>query len=84
MEITLKQARSFLGWCTVINFGFMLYWILILFFAHDFAFKMHTQWFKISMDKFDEIHYTMIAGYKLLVMFFNFIPYLILRLVKFD
>ena len=34
-------------------------------------------------DRFDEIHYTMMGYYKLMVILFNVTPYLVLRFVKF-
>ena len=84
MEITIKNLRTFLGWCTVINFGVLLYWFLAIVFAHDFVFMMHSWWFTISEERFDAIHYTMMGYYKLAVMLFNLVPYLVLRWVKFE
>ena len=31
MNVTKENLRTFLGWCTVINLGFLLYWIIVLF-----------------------------------------------------
>jgi|GEM_PF-3228360 len=38
----------------------------------------------MSKDRFDEINYTIFMCYKSAVTFFNVIPYLILRYVKFN
>ena len=54
---------------------------VVLVFARDFIFRVHTRWFKISEERFDEIHYTMMGYYKLVVFVFNLIPYLALRIV---
>ncbi len=83
MRITIKSLRTFLGWCTVINFGILLWWFLAIIFAHDFVFMVHTRWFTIPVESFDAIHYTMMACYKLTVVIFNLVPYLVLRWVKF-
>jgi len=83
MEITIKSLRTFLGWCVVINLGMLLYWFLAITFAHDFVFMVHTRWFTISEESFDTIHYAMMTCYKLVVMIFNLVPYLVLRWVKF-
>ena len=37
-----------------------------------------------SEERFDEIHYSMMGYYKLVVMLFNLVPYLVLRLVQFN
>ena len=82
MNVTKENLRTFLGWCTVINLGMLLYWFLAIAFAHDFVFQVHTWWFEISKERFDEIHYTMMGYYKLAVLLFNVTPYLVLRFAK--
>jgi len=84
MEITIENLRILLGWCTLINAGMFAVWSLAFVFAHDLIFKIHTRWFKISEERFDEIHYSMMGYYKLAVMLFNLVPYLVLRLAKFN
>ena len=84
MEITIENLRILLGWCTLINAGMFAVWSLAFIFAHDLVFKVHTRRFKISEERFDEIHYTMMGYYKLAVMLFNLVPYLVLRLVQFN
>ena len=78
-----RNLQTLLGWSTVINTGVLVVWYLALIFADDFIFKTHTWGFDISEKRFDEIHYTMYMYYKSAVTFFNVIPYLILRYVKF-
>ena len=83
MSLTKENVRKFLGWCSVINIGLLIYWILALVFARDWVFQIHTWWFDIPHDRFDEIHYTMMGYYKIMVILFNVTPYLVLRFVKF-
>ena len=83
MSLTKKNVRKFLGWCSVINIGILLYWMLVLTFGNELVFQIHTSWFDIPHDRFDEIHYTMMVYYKLMVILFNVTPYLVLRFVKF-
>ena len=45
------------------------------------VYKIHTKWFKLSVDKFDGIHYATMAFFKLTVFIFNLFPYLALRIV---
>ena len=84
LNITKENLRTFLGWCTVVNVGILVWWYLALIFAHDFIFSAHTWWFEMSKDRFDEINYTIFICYKSVVTFFNVIPYLILRYAKFN
>ena len=84
MEITIENLRTLLGWCALINMVLMLVWFLALIVARDFVFKMHTRWFKISDERFDEIHYVMMGYYKMAWFLFNLLPYLVLRFAKFQ
>ena len=84
MGLTIENIRILLGWCSVINTVILLVWFLAFVFSHDLIFKIHTRWFKISEERFDEIHYTMMGYYKLAVMLFNLLPYLVLRFVQFN
>ena len=79
--MTLEVIRSALAWCTLINWGLMLWWFLFFTFAHDLMYRIHSKWFNIPVEKFDAIHYAGIAFFKILVFMFNLVPYLALRIV---
>jgi len=79
--MTLEVIRSALAWCTLINWGLMLWWFLFFTFAHDLMYRVHSKWFNIPVEKFDAIHYAGIAFFKILVFMFNLVPYLALRIV---
>ena len=84
MNLTGDKLRRFLGWCPVINLGILIYWILALTIGNKLVFQIHTWWFDIPHDRFDEIHYTMMGYYKIAVILFNVTPYLVLRFVRFS
>ncbi len=78
---TLDILRGVLGWCAVINMGMLLWWFLLLAFAHDWVYRMHNKWFKIPVEPFNAIHYAGIAFFKIAIFVFNIIPYIALRIV---
>ena len=79
--MTLEVVRDALGWCCVINFGFLMWWSLLFMFAHDWMYRMHGRWFKLSVEQFDGIHYGGLAFYKVAILMLNVVPYLALRIV---
>ncbi|MBW2172078.1 MAG: hypothetical protein JRF69_08875 [Deltaproteobacteria bacterium] len=79
--MTLLEVRSMLAWCTVMNFGLLIWWFLFLSMAHDWTYRMHSKWCKISVEKFDAFHYAGISFFKVFVFAFNLVPYLALRIV---
>ena len=84
MNVTTENLRTFLGWCTVINLGILLYWSIALVFARELVFWAHTSAVEISKESFAEINYAMMGYFKLAVILFNVTPYLVLRFVKFS
>lgn len=79
--MTLEMIRSALAWCTVINIGLLILWFLFFKFAHDWTFRYHTRWYRLSVETFDTIHYTGMAVFKIFLIVFNLVPYLALRIV---
>ncbi|MGJ0484794.1 MAG: DUF6868 family protein [Methylomicrobium sp.] len=42
--------------------------------AHASIYRLHTRWFKLSVETFDAIHYSGMAIYKVGVLLFNVAP----------
>jgi len=79
--MNLGVARDILLWCTVVNYGVLLWWFLFFRFAHDWMYRFHGRWFRISMEQFDAIHYGGMAIYKIGILLFNLVPYVALLIV---
>jgi hypothetical protein len=79
--MTLEAIRHVFGWCAVINLGLLLCWFFFIMLAHDWAYRMHRRWFRISVEAFDAIHYAGLGLFKIGVLLFNVVPYLALRIV---
>jgi hypothetical protein len=79
--MTLEVIRAALGWCTLINWGILLFWWAFISLSHDWVYGVHSKWFKISVERFDEVHYQAMALFKIGIMIFNLTPYIALRIV---
>ena len=79
--MTVEIIRDVLAWCSVINLGLLLFWWLWFMLAHDFMYRFHGRWFKLSVEKFDTINYALIGFFKIGIILFNIVPYLALRIV---
>lgn len=79
--MSIDSVREVLGWCTVINFGLLLWWLLFFVLAHDWMYRLHGRWFKLPVERFDAIHYCGMAIFKLSIILFNLVPYIALRIV---
>ena len=79
--MTVELIRDGLAWCAVINIGVLLLWFLGFTVAHDWIYRIHGRWFKVSEENFDAIHYASMGFFKLSILLFNIVPYLALRIV---
>lgn len=79
--MNIDTIRAALGWSSIINMGLLLWWFFALTVLHDLVYQWHSKWFKLSVERFDEIHYAGMAFFKIVVFVFNIVPYFALRIV---
>lgn len=79
--MSIEAVRRFLLWCTIINYGVLMIWFLVFVFAHDWIHQLHGRWFRLSREQFDAIHYGGMAIYKIGILLFNLVPYIVLRIM---
>jgi hypothetical protein len=79
--MTVEIIRDVLAWCAVINVGLLLLWFLFFTLAHDWLYRIHGKWFKLSVERFDAFHYAGMAFFKVCIWLFNIVPYLAIRIV---
>ena len=79
--MTIQLLQSFFMWCSIINFGLMMLTFVIIIFAKEWAYKMHSRWFNISKEYFDNILYAFLGLYKLLLIVFCIIPWIALSII---
>ena len=76
MEI--EALREFFKWCTIINGGLFLFWMVFLMGAPDLVYRIQTRFFKMSRETFDVVIYCFVGVFKLMFIFLNLVPYLVL------
>jgi hypothetical protein len=78
--MNVETARSALLWCGVINYGLLLFWVLLFLLARDWLCRL-GRWFRLSAEQFDAMQYGGMVLYKLGILLFNLVPYTALRIV---
>ena len=79
--MTINTLREMLLWCFIINLGLLLWWFLFVTLAHDWVYRFHGKWFKLSIESFDAIHYGGMGVFKICIFVFNLVPYIALHIV---
>ena len=76
----IDRLQSFLLWCAGINYAILLVWFAVFVFAHDWLHRMHTRWFRLSVEHFDALNYLGVAVYKIGIILFVLVPLVALHL----
>ncbi|MDV6028639.1 MAG: hypothetical protein F9B45_00710 [Phycisphaera sp. RhM] len=69
-----------LGWCTLINLGVLTFSTVIVVGCGRTVGRLHQKWFQMESHEIRREYFRYLANYKLLVLVFNLVPYLALRL----
>ena len=78
--MTTTSITEFLLRCVGINYGFLFLWFGVFVLAHEWMYRLHSRWFRLSVETFDAIHYAGMAAYKLAILLLNLVPLLALYL----
>ena len=79
--MSIEFSRQVLIWSTVINYGILVVWFLVYVLAHDWLRGLHGRWFHLSRERFDTLHYAVMALFKIGILLFNLVPYIALQIV---
>jgi hypothetical protein len=78
MEWSVEMVRTWLGGCALVNFAILLVWWLCFIAGRDAIHRLHGRWFRLSDERFDAVHCAGMAFYKLAILLFNLVPWLVL------
>jgi hypothetical protein len=77
----IEMLTKFFMWCTIINAGLLVFSFLIVAFASDFVYNIHSKWFPMPRETFNVILYSFMGAYKLIVYVFNIVPWVALVII---
>ena len=80
MEIAAFEPFFF--WCTVLNGGVLILWVLAFMIMPDMVYRTQSAWFKISREQFDLLFYGFLGLFKIFFLFFNLIPYIAILILS--
>ena len=79
--MSIEFTRQALLWSTMINYGILLAWFAVFVGAHSWMRRLHRKWFRISDEQFDAVHYAGMSMYKIGIILFNLVPFLVLTII---
>jgi hypothetical protein len=77
----IEFITSFLGWCSVINIGILLFSTVVIVLFKETISKIHASIFGINREQIADYYFQYLGNYKIAVIILNIVPYLALRLM---
>jgi hypothetical protein len=77
-----ETLRQFLLGCTLVNYALLLLWFLMFAFAKDWMRGQHGRWFRLSEEQFSALHYAGMSVYKIGILLFNLVPWVVLTFLS--
>lgn len=74
----MDTIKAFLEISLAINYAILLVWFIAFSWGHEFLYRLHSRWFRLSVEGFDTVHYAGMAFYKVTIFLFNLTPLLAL------
>jgi hypothetical protein len=77
----IQTLTSFFMWCSIINVGILFFLALIYLLAPNLAYRLQSKFISISRETFDIVFYSFIGFFKVVVLVFNVVPWIALRII---
>ena len=78
----IDTLTTFLGWCSVINIGFLILAFVLWVPLRNSVSKFGASLFDVTEEDIKRIFLRKLMLYRLLFFFFNIVPYVALKLMK--
>lgn len=78
---TIAQLTEFLGWASVLNFGYLLIASLLLVLFKKPVICIHKKFFNLDDTTIEQKYFEFLSNYKVAAFIFTVIPYLALKIM---
>ena len=79
--MTIDTLTTFLGWCSIINIGLLLFSTIMMIVIRDFAIKLHSSLFGVNPEELPIIYLQYLGNYKVAIIILNIVPYIALKVM---
>jgi hypothetical protein len=78
---SMKSLTTFLGWCTVINFGFLLLAIVVWLGIQDHVAPLGAEAFGVSVGQVKQVFLLGLTQYRIGIVLLNLVPWVALKVM---
>ena len=77
--MAMEELAAILGWCTVVNFVFLVLTNIVLLVFKNSIQSLHGRLTGLSIEELNRVYFEYIGRFKTLWIVFNLTPYLAIR-----
>ncbi len=78
----IEKLQAFFLWCMLVNIGIYAFTAIAALVLRDFICKIQAKMFGLNEETIRKSMYMYLAIYKLLITFFNFVPWIVILIIK--
>ncbi len=78
---SIDTLTSFLGWCSVINIGVLVFTTIVLTIMRGPIASIHSRLFGLNQAELPSAYFQYLGNYKIAVFIFNVVPYIALKIM---
>jgi|TARA_B100000315_G_C14417419_1_gene513887 hypothetical protein len=79
--MNIHSLTAFFKWCSIINIALFVLSAILVIGASDFVYSTQGQMFHLPREAFDVAIYALLGLYKIVILVFNLVPYVALRII---
>ena len=79
---SIDTLTSFLGWCSVINIGVLVFTTIVLTIMREPISSIHSKLFGLNQAELPSAYFQYLGNYKIAVFIFNVVPYIALKITS--
>ena len=77
----IKTLATFLGWCTIINFGFLFFGALAWMLVNESASQLGASMMGVTEEQIKVAFFNGVMVYRAGIFLFNLVPYIALKII---
>ncbi len=77
----IETIREFLGWCSVINSGLLIFSSILIILVRGPVSRIHAKMFDLDESDTRRAYFQYLGQYKIAIIVFNIVPYFALKIM---
>lgn len=78
----INTLTLFLGWCSIINIGILLFSTFALVVARGPVSGIHSKLFGVNQSELAPLYMQYLGNYKIAIIILNIVPYIALKIIN--